>query len=156
MQPQDKLPGLPDLELMDDLDLITKEAARRRAAVLAADKGLGPGPVYQGVGKAIRRATATGKYSHLDATVDADEHAGTIAALRATARSVDRMTGHNLTGWHANGRDLAPLLEQLRLLLAVLVGEQDSDDLLSWLDDDDAPKEGTADERSTAGAHPTK
>lgn len=129
------------------------EAINNRRLSLAIDKAMGPGPVYQGVSKAIRRLTATGKYSDLDQVVDPIQHAGTIAAARATARAVDKATGHNPTGWHANGRDLAPLLERLELLMKELQPGVDVDHFGAWLRDESAPREESADARASAQHH---
>lgn len=130
------------------------EIINRRRLAQAVERSLGPGPVYQGVSKTIRRLTATGKYSDLEQLVDPVAQAGTIAAARATARAVDKATGHNPTGWHANGRDLAPLLERLELLLKQLSPQTEADPFGAWLNDDDAPKEKSADARTSAPPHP--
>lgn len=115
----------------------------KRATTLAIAKVLGPGPVYQGVNKQINALTASGKKNAArEQRVDPVEHAGTIAALRALARAIDRATGHNPTGWHANGRDIAPLYERLEQLVRQLVGD-DVDALDAWMNDPDAPKEDT-------------
>ena len=121
----------------------------------AIDKLMGPGPVYQGVCKTIARLTASGrKYGHLEQLVDPIQQAGTIAAARAAARAVDKATGHNPTGSHANGRDLAPLLERLEQLLIKLDPDSDVDPLEEWLKDDTAPREEPADGRSATSPHP--
>ena len=132
--------------LIPELEVVTAETQAAKDRVATVEKTLGPGPVYQGVSKTIRRLTATGKgHTDLEQKVDPDEHAGLIALARATARTVDKMTGHNLTGWHANGRDLAPLVEQLHEILKALGGDTDAaDPLVAWLNDEDAPKESVA------------
>lgn len=63
---------------------------------------LGPGPVYQGVCKAVRRLLRTG-------VLDRDADAGAIAAARACARSVDHAAGHNVQGRVAAGMQQAAL-----------------------------------------------
>lgn len=130
------------------------EAINARRLAMAIDKALGPGPVYQGVSKTIRRLTATGKYSEHEQLLDPVQYAGTIAAARAAARAVDKATGHNPTGWHANGRDLAPLLERLEQLMAQLMPVGDVDGFEAWLTDDDAPREESASERAVQAPHP--
>lgn len=125
--------------------MVTSET---RAAIARRDaeaKALGPGPVYQGVCKAIRRAEASGKYKDLPQIIDPDEYAGHIALGRSLARAVDRLTGHNPTGWVANGRDVAPLAEQLRETLDAIGADDDdaTDPLVAWLTDEDAPIEAT-------------
>jgi hypothetical protein len=98
--------------------------------------------VYQGVSREIRRLTATGAaFAQLEQLVNPDEHAGTIAAARALARTIDRMTGHNPSGWHASGRDVSPLLEELRALLERLHPQARATDAFeAWLTADDAPE----------------
>lgn len=97
----------------------------------------------------MRRATAAGRYKHLDATADADADAVLIEALTQVAKAIDRATGHNLTGWHANGRDVAPLVERLEALHAVLTGNAEATDAFTaWLKDETAPHEETASERA--------
>jgi hypothetical protein len=82
MRPGDRFPGaLPGLGLTDEL---------------------GPGPVYQGVCKAIRRALR-------DGALDRDADAGVIAAARSCARSIDHLAGHNLAGKVAAGMQQAAL-----------------------------------------------
>lgn len=118
------------------------DARGQRASVEAVERVLGPGKVYQGVSKSIRVLTAGGRYSDRDPKIDPDEYAGLIALARSTARVVDRMSGHNVSGWTSNGRDLAPLVEQLREVMSALHGDTDSaDPLLAWLADDEAPIE---------------
>ena len=128
--------------LFDDLDVVRAETEAAKLKQAAIDKIVGPGPVYQGVSKTIRALTASGTYTSREQRVDPDEFAGLIALARSTARVVDRMSGHNVTGWTANGRDLAPLVEQLREVMAALHGDTDVEDpLFAWLNDNDAPKE---------------
>jgi hypothetical protein len=119
------------------------EARRRRAAALEVERVLGPGPVYQGVSLEIRRLTAKGaRFADVAPAIDATEHAGTIAAARALARAIDKATGHNVTGWHANGRDVSPMFEELRELLSRLHPDgQTVDAFEAWLTDDSAPAE---------------
>lgn len=127
--------------LFDDGDPVEAAAQNLRTS-REIDRLLGPGPVYQGVNKTIARLTASGKkYGHLEQLVDPIQQAGTIAAARAAARAVDKATGHNPTGWHANGRDLAPLLERLEQLLTKLDPEEEFDALDAWLNDETAPQE---------------
>lgn len=140
----------PDLEAEVDLVL---QAEERRRTTKAIDKIMGPGPVYQGVSKTIRRLTASGKYSDLEQLVDPVVHAGTIAAARAAARAVDKATGHNPTGWHANGRDLAPLLERLEQLMQLLAPGEDGDPFGDWMNDPAAPREEAARDRATETPH---
>lgn len=137
-----------DQALLSETEAVAAEARRRRAAALAAEEVLGKGPVEKGAWKTIRRAVAAGRFGGLEATADADADAVVIEALTACARAIDRATGHNLTGWTANGRDLAPLLERIEALHLVLTGKAEADDaFLSWLQDDDAPKEPAAHDR---------
>lgn len=125
----------------DDVDPVEK-AVQDLKNSRAIAKLMGPGPVYQGVNKTIARLTASGKkYGDLEQLVDPIQQAGTIAATRAAARAVDQFTGHNPTGWHANGRDLAPLLERLEQLLLKLDPNNDADPLDAWLRDESAPRE---------------
>lgn len=137
-----------DEALVSESEAVAAEARRRRASALAAEEVLGKGPVEKGAWKTIRRATAAGRFSHLEPTADADADAVVIEALTSCAKALDRATGHNLTGWTANGRDIAPLLERLEALHVVLTGKAEADDkFLAWLHDDDAPKEAPAHER---------
>lgn len=130
-----------------------ERAATALKTARAIDKLLGPGPVYQGVNKTIARLTASGtKYGACEQLVDPVQQAGTIAAARAVARAVDKATGHNPTGWHANGRDLAPLLERLEQLLIKLDPSTEVDPLEEWLKE--APKEVAPDAGRTAPSHP--
>lgn len=69
---------------------------------LGLTDSLGPGPVYQGVCKAIRAAIRAGQ-------LDRNGDAGTIAAARAAARSVDYAAGHNPHGRVAAGMQQAAL-----------------------------------------------
>lgn len=140
-------------ELDSDVDLVA-QATERRRITQQIDRVMGPGPVYQGVSKAIRRLTATGKYSNLDQLLDPIQNAGTIAAARAAARAVDKATGHNPTGWHANGRDLAPLIERLEMLMKQLAPTAGGDAFTKWLLDGDAPREESASERTLPAPHP--
>lgn len=140
-------------ELDPDVDLVA-QATERRKITQQINKAMGPGPVYQGVSKAIRRLTATGKYRDLEQLVDPVQHAGTIAAARAAARAVDKATGHNPTGWHANGRDVAPLLERLELLMKQLAPAAGVDAFTAWLLDGDAPREESASDRALPAPHP--
>lgn len=116
-----------------------------RRVELGVRKALGPGPVYQGVAKQIRRLTATGKHRDEPQLVDPLVHAGTIAAARQLARAIDKHTGHNPSGWVSSGRDLSPLFEQLRELMTQLAeaagSAGKSDPFLDWLNDDEAPAE---------------
>lgn len=154
MTVSEPLPGMPTDADAGTLDSLIADARRRQLEATATARVLGPGPVYQGVSKTIRRLTAAGKYADLEQIIDPVEHAGTIATLRAVARSIDRATGHNLTGWHANGRDLAPLLEQYRQLIQSVAGDTGADAFADWLNDEDAPREESADARRASGAHP--
>lgn len=124
-------------DLFEELELTTELTKAERARTLAKEKALGPGPIYQGVTKQLRRLTATGKaYADVEPIVDADEYAGVIALCRQLARSVDTFTGHNETGWKANGRDLAPLVEQLRLALESMRPEAaERDEFQEFLND---------------------
>lgn len=123
--------------LFDDHPEVVAEMTRReRQSTKAREQALGPGPIYQGVSKQLRRLTSSGTYKHLEQIVDPDEHAGTIALCRQLARAVDHFTGHNATGWRANGRDLAPLVEQLRLALESLRPEaSESDEFQEFMAD---------------------
>lgn len=123
--------------LFDDHPEVVEDMTKRaRQATQARDKALGPGPIYQGVAKQLRRLTSSGIYKDEEQIVDPDEHAGTIALCRQLARAVDRFTGHNETGWLANGRDLAPLVEQLRLALESLRPETaESDEFQDFMRD---------------------
>lgn len=108
-------------DLIPELEVVIAQTQADRAARDARAKVVGPGPIYQGVSRQIRRATASGKaFEDLEPLIDADEHAGSIALARSVARTLDTLTGHNPTGWVANGRDVAPLVEQLRELLLSL------------------------------------
>jgi hypothetical protein len=135
----------------DDPDLdaanAAAEAKRRRRLVLAVEKAIGPGPVYQGVGKEIRHLIAEG-------IIDPREHAGTIALARSLARHIDKGNGHNLTGWSANGRDQSPIAEQLRETLRILHPESNVDAFEAWMRDDTAPREEAASDLTTAQPHP--
>lgn len=132
----------PDL-FSEKTELVVALSKAHRERTVAIDKQLGPGPVYQGVSKQIRRLTASGKaFEHLDPIIDADEYAGVIALCRSLARAVDKATGHNETGWHAHGKDLAPLAEQLRAALESLRPEgAETDEFQEFLNSlgDDQP-----------------
>lgn len=141
--------GLPP-ELVDAVEQVRVQNEQRKQV----NKVLGPGPVYQGVAKQIRRLTADGAYKHLEPVVDPIEHAGTIAAARSLARTLDKQMGHNPSGWVANGRDLAPLLEQLQELMATLNPDQDRDALEDFLNSPEAPREESADVRAAQASHP--
>lgn len=82
---------------------------------LPDQRALGPGPVYQGTAKQIRRMI-------LDGTVDRDADAGAIAAARSCARSVDHAAGHNPKGSRAAGMQQAALHAQLLAWLDRLGG----------------------------------
>lgn len=125
---------MSDPDLFADLEQVEELSRAERARTLRREKAIGPGPVYQGVSKQIRRLTASGKtYEHLEAIIDEDEFAGVIALCRQLARAVDKATGHNETGWHANGRDLGPLAEQLRQALELLRPETETDEFQEFL-----------------------
>src|SRR5699024_3974189 len=112
---------------------VEDRSRHERRRTLAREKAIGPGPVYQGVSKQIRRLTASGTYSKLEQIIDPAEFAGVIALCRQLARAVDKATGHNETGWHANGRDLGPLAEQLRQALELLMPETETDEFQEFL-----------------------
>ena len=79
-------------------------------------KALGPGPVYQGVGKTIRTLTKVSPDGE-PPRVDARRMAGVIAQARSLARAIDRASGHNVSGWQERGSDLAQLHAQLQEVL---------------------------------------
>lgn len=129
--------------LFDPGELENAKAQLR--VVRAHARALGAGPVYQGVSKQIRWLTASGAEgtdadgNPREPVIDADTYAGVIAATRAVARALDKATGHNLTGYHANGRDLAPIAERLESLLRVLMGDDvEVDEFQELLDKMDA------------------
>ena len=128
-------------ESLFDLDTFTESRAQL-SKTRAVARALGPGPVYQGVSKQIRWLTASGAEGRTAAgeprepVIDATEYAGVIAAARQVAKSVDHATGHNLTGWRANGRDSAPLIERLEALLLLLGGTLEATDEFQQLLDD--------------------
>jgi hypothetical protein len=73
-----------------------------------------PGPVYQGVGKAIRYL------EQLHAAEDdgwSTRFAGTIAQARSLAASIDRASGRDPNRRQAAGRDLSDLHERLDALM---------------------------------------
>lgn len=81
-----------------------------------------PGPVYQGVGKAIRYLEDLHKMDGPDQDLDWPKRmAGTIAQARSLAASIDRASGRQVDGFptrrQAAGRDLGALHEQLDALL---------------------------------------
>lgn len=128
--------GTLELSELDQLEVArVEDETRRQVAVMRAARAvMGEGPVYNATAKQLRWLFATGAEgkdkdgNQRDPIIDADQYAGVAAAAKAAARAVDRATGHNPTGWHANGRDLAPLLERLESLLIVLGGTQAQDD----------------------------
>ena len=121
-------------DLFAELDQVEDLTRAERARTLRREKALGPGPIYQGVSKQIRRLTASGStYAGLEQIIDPDEYAGVIALCRQLARAVDKATGHNETGWHAHGRDLGPLAEQLRQALELLRPEVETDEFQEFL-----------------------
>src|SRR5699024_802274 len=105
---------MSDPDLFAELEQVEDLSRAERARTLRREKDHGPGPNTEGVSKQIRRLAASGTYSQIDQIIDRDEYAAVIALCRQLARAVDKATGHNETGWHANGRDLGPLAEQLR------------------------------------------
>lgn len=133
--------------LVDELEVVRAQTQADKDATAARDRVMGAGPVYQGVAKQIRRLTASGTFADLEQIIDPDEHAGTIALARSVARAVDKLTGHNPTGWVANGRDLAPLVEQLSTLLAMLGADKVEEDpftkFLGELNDKDSDRGDT-------------
>lgn len=142
------LPGLVDQALVDEAEAVAAEARRRLAAAQAAEKVLGRGPVEKAAWRSVRRATAQGRFRDQEATADLDTDAVILEALERCAKAIDRATGHNLTGWHANGRDLAPLFERLEALHGVITGSAEVDDAFErWLTNDDAPVEEAARDR---------
>lgn len=144
----------PLFELPPEMAAAVEQVRAQNEQRKEVNKVLGPGPVYQGVAKTIRRLTAEGAYKDLEQVIDPVEYAGTIAAARSLARTLDKQMGHNPTGWVANGRDLAPLLEQLQELMTTLNPDQKRDDLMDWLNDDDAPREESAHARAAQASHP--
>ena len=99
-----------------------------------ADKD-GPGPVYQGVAKAIRALAdrrGPGKSgatpAHPDRVQWLDENAGAIAAARSLGASIDRVSGHK--GHQASGMQLSALhtslLAWLERLDPIAAGESNT------------------------------
>ena len=84
-------------------------------------KPLGPGPVYQGVAKQIREMIEA-------QLIDRELDAGTIAAARSCARSVDTLAGHNERGQIAAGMQQAAMHAQLLAWLDKLGGREGADD----------------------------
>lgn len=138
-------------EALFETEDVERQAKLEHAKVRAMERGLGPGPVYQGVCKELRYLLAKGKkHAGREPLINEDEHAGTIASARALARAIDKATGHNLTGYHVNGRDLAPMQERLDALMSQLrPGNTDTDPLMEWIK---APEEDPSDD--PAPAHP--
>lgn len=95
---------------------------------------LGPGPVYQGVCKEIRERIEA-------KLIERDLDAGSIAAARSIARSIDHASGRNERGTVAAGMQLAALHAQLLAWLDKLGGNQGADDPFSkFLEDlNDSP-----------------
>lgn len=87
---------------------------------------LGPGPVYQGVAKQIRRMLA-------DDRLDRDVDAGAIAAARSAARSVDHAAGHNARGAVGAGMQQAALHAALLAWLDKLGGTMGEGDPFAQL-----------------------
>lgn len=124
---------MSDPSLFEELTVVEDLARHERQKALAEERAIGPGPIYQGVSKQIRRLTASGTYSALPKIIDPDEYAGIISLCRQLARALDKATGHNKTGWHANGRDLGPLAEQLRQALELLRPDVETDEFQEFL-----------------------
>lgn len=119
--------------LFEELQDVEDLARHERQRTLAREKAVGPGPIYQGVSKQIRRLTASGTYSDLTQIIDPDECAGVIALCRQLARALDKATGHNEIGWVAAGRDIGPLAEQLRQALELLTPQTETDEFQEFL-----------------------
>ena len=103
-----------------------------------APRRTGPGPVYQGVSKQIRALVK-------DDAALRDRAAGTIAAARSLAASIDRASGHDDPRAQASGMQLASMHGELRELLAVLSPEAAAaDPFQKFLDELDADGPGLA------------
>ena len=84
-----------------------------------------PGPVYQGVGKAIRYLEQHNATEEDPKGKDwATRFAGTIAQARSLAASIDRASGRDPNRRQAAGRDLADLHERLDALMLRLDPEE--------------------------------
>lgn len=84
------------------------------------------GPVYQGVCKQIRALVRAG-------TIDKAADAGTIAAARSIAASIDRVSGHDDPDTQASGMQLAALHGQLFELIGRMTGDDTDDDAFDQL-----------------------